>query len=332
MIDQAIVLTRRARGAGRCFAALAARWPCSWPRWRRPATRGVRQPARAELAAGAPIRSERVCEAAGAFAEAAPGRSRSPCWTPTAGRGDSTSTTQFSSASVSKALLLAAELRRLQRAGRAARRGHALAAGADDHLLRQRRRQRHLRAGRRRRACAEIAQRAGMRSFERRPRLLGRRPGDGRRPRPLLLRPRPQPAGAPPRLRQAAARRTSPARSAGASPRPPAASGRVYFKGGWRPAGTERDERPRHPPGRPARASLRTTDRDRGAHRPVAGHDQLRTLEGITRRLLAEPTSAAALARALSCPLASGQLLLALTGTRGRRVPRLPRARRRRRS
>ena len=71
---------------------------------------------------------------------------------------------RYASASVVKAMLLAAELRRLKHAGRAVDSSTDCAADGDDHHLRQRGRRRDLRPGRRRRADA-VAKRAGMTRF-----------------------------------------------------------------------------------------------------------------------------------------------------------------------
>ena len=241
----------------------------------------------ADLAAGSlPVRSS--VDAARAFAEAAPGTVAFAVEDANGAVRGLDPDLQFSSASVSKALLLAAELRRLARGDEPLDEGtrsllDSMITYSDNDVG-----QRRLRAGR---GLGHGGGRGRGRDGELRgdAGVLGRRAGDGGRPGAVLLRPRPQPAGPLPRLRQAAAGEHDSSQRWGI----PAGAGddwRVYFKGGWRPYETSETSGPVTHQAALLVHRSRAADRDRGSQRPVAGHDSYGTLEGITTRLLARPS------------------------------------------
>ena len=220
---------------------------------------------------------ERV-DAARAFAEAAPGTVAFAVMDGQRGVRGLDPDAQFSSASVSKALLLAAELRRLARADEPLDGGtrsllDSMITFSDNDAASAV----YARVGDA--GMQEVATAAGMRDFEVTPGYWGGAQvtaGDLARFFYDLDR------NLPARFRAYGKRLLANVTSSQRWGIPAGAGGdwRVYFKGGWRPPATDRDKRTRHPPGGAAGPPLRAADRDRGPQRPVPGHDQLRHARG----------------------------------------------------
>ena len=189
---------------------------------------------------------------------------------------------QFSSASVSKALLLAAELRRLDRDDLPLDEStkallEPMVTYSDNHAADAV----YAQVGDE--GLEEVARACGDDELRGDAGLLGRRSGHGRRPGALLLPARGEPARPSSRLREGTAREDHPGRALGdpAGDRPRL----VRVVQGWlapgRPGGHQRRG---DPPGGSARPSRRGAPGARGAHRRDArGCDRLRGDRGRHR-------------------------------------------------